>query len=786
MGYDMAGSPGRVAVSATPDNQLKSSAERSQHPYLAGNFYPVRKEFDLVACSVLSGSIPEELAGGQYLRNGGNAFHPPAPGQGYHFFDGDGMIHGVFFRKEADGSLVPCYVNKFVQTDVLFATKKRGSTLIPTIASLIAPISSYPIQLLMTMLRTVFICYLSSLSRLSVANTLVTFHNKKLLATCESGPMMRLQAPELETRGWEIFLDEETGEGLGKGKQVVGKKLGKSGQMLEEWTTGHPKVCPVTGDLVFYGYNIFAAPFVTHSVVRADGSHSPSFKTPVPGVSRPKMMHDFAVSLNHSIILDLPLTMDPLNIAIGRPMLSFNRSLKSRFAILPRYYDGSDPSQVTWFEDDEPSLIFHTADAWDEGLTGNQYDPTASGEAADELVAVNMYACRFRTSKLVYAAGGMDGPANEELLSRELSDTVRVTYFRFSLSDRDPLRPSQASAAAPPPITHAFALSAIALDFPVVSHAHSMQQHRFVYGCTMREGQFDSALEGAKVDCIVKLDAESLRRKGIQMADEGKLARFDPVDTRGVLDVLAQQEAGDLANSDIRIFDLPHGVHGQEPALVLKKDAKSEDDAYLVFYAYDESQLLPNGDAPDDSHSHLYIVDAALMGTVPTQEAIVAVIDLPSRVPYGLHAGWITAEQIESQIREHNSPDAAVIQEVALQGDVKPRLRSQTVSAADRKEEMERELQSQAGARRWLAEASVTIWISSMFWLLLQHLRLAPSEPSVRPLKKGRAERDTSPCISHNDKRPRSSSATSRPGFSRRRTASIVRPHLARVQSDRT
>lgn len=79
-----AGSLDEVAVGATSDDQLKPGQRRSQHPYLAGNFYPVRKEFDLVACSVLSGSIPEELAGGQYLRNGGNAFHPPAPGEGYH------------------------------------------------------------------------------------------------------------------------------------------------------------------------------------------------------------------------------------------------------------------------------------------------------------------------------------------------------------------------------------------------------------------------------------------------------------------------------------------------------------------------------------------------------------------------------------------------------------------------------------------------------------------------------------------------------------------------------
>jgi hypothetical protein len=38
------------------------------------------------------------------------------------------MIHGVFFRKEQDGRIVPCYVNKYVQTDVLLATKKWVGT----------------------------------------------------------------------------------------------------------------------------------------------------------------------------------------------------------------------------------------------------------------------------------------------------------------------------------------------------------------------------------------------------------------------------------------------------------------------------------------------------------------------------------------------------------------------------------------------------------------------------------------------------------------------------------
>lgn len=65
---------------------VKSSnkKKRSTHPYLAGNFYPVRKESELVACDIFAGAIPDDLAGGQYLRNGGNAFHPPEEGQAYH------------------------------------------------------------------------------------------------------------------------------------------------------------------------------------------------------------------------------------------------------------------------------------------------------------------------------------------------------------------------------------------------------------------------------------------------------------------------------------------------------------------------------------------------------------------------------------------------------------------------------------------------------------------------------------------------------------------------------
>ena len=637
-----------------------------------------------------------------------------------HSFDGDGMLHGVYFSKETDGQLTPYYVNKYIQTDILLACRKRGRTLVPSIASLIAPIAKYPINLLIMLMRTMSICYLSSLSRLSAANTTIVFHNKKLLATCESGPMMRVSAPELDTHGWEIFYDEQTGQGLGKGKQVVGKSLGNTGKMLEEWTTGHPKVCPSTGDLVMFSYNIFAAPYVTYSVIKADGKHSPAFKVPIPFVERPKMMHDFAASLHHSIILDLPLTMDPLNIVLAQPMLNFNRSLPSRFIVLPRYYDGTDKSEVKIFEAPEPSLIFHTCNAWDEGSEGEQY---AGDDTADALHAINMYGCRFRTSEFVYGAGGMRPPDHEDAISRELADKVRLAYYRFSMSDNDPLRNAASSSQAGQGIDYAFCLSAIPFEFPVINEKYRMQKHQYAYGCTAKHGIF-SALDATKTDCIVKLNVEALRLKGIEMSNEGRLQPFGEVDERLPSDILTSQEAG-IKDAYIEVFCTPPGVYLQEPSFVPRADAKSEDDGYLLFYTYDESQLLPNGEAPEDSKSQMYIVDAAQMSK-PHEQCVIAIIDLPARVPYGLHSNFITADQIESQILKRRTQSDAV-EPAQL-----PKASTEGIAVVEQVEAAERSLLFAEEASKSLGAATALVWVTSLMTALTSRVKQSHYSPAAR------------------------------------------------------
>jgi hypothetical protein len=340
-----------------------------------------------------------------------------------------------------------------------------------------------------------------------------------------------------------------------------------------------------------------------------------------------------------------------------------------------------------------------------------------------------MFACRFKTSKLVYAAGGIEAPRNEEELSRELSDAVRLTYFRFSLEpEADPLYDGS-------DITHAFSLTAIPFEFPVICDQHSMRQHNYIYGCTLRSGAFDAALEGAKIDYILKVNAASLRQKGIDLAGQGLLPRFGDVDKRTCDEILTAQKEG-IIDGDIAIFDFPPGLVGQEPSFIPKKNATSEDDGYLLFYVYDEAQLAPNGDAPDDSKSQLWIIDAAQVGVYPSSKAVVGIVDLPARVPYGLHSSFITAEQIESQLEAQN-PSAEAIQSLTTtkesdMSDLRPRLRSVTLQAAQEGERLEDTLENTTNAK---AHPAVFLWIAALFWTLVQHVDRAMYSDKARSLR---------------------------------------------------
>ena len=79
------------------------------NPYLTGNYAPVTEEVTAVDL-VVTGELPEALVG-RYLRNGPNPFGSPEPAS-YHWFTGDGMVHGIRLR----GGRAEWYRNRWVRS----------------------------------------------------------------------------------------------------------------------------------------------------------------------------------------------------------------------------------------------------------------------------------------------------------------------------------------------------------------------------------------------------------------------------------------------------------------------------------------------------------------------------------------------------------------------------------------------------------------------------------------------------------------------------------------------
>jgi carotenoid cleavage dioxygenase-like enzyme len=86
---------------------VTSSSRALRSPYLEGPFAPIDAEITADDPAVI-GEIPRDLSG-MFVRNGANPRFEPI-GR-YHWFDGDGMLHGVHL---ADGRAT--YRNRYVRT----------------------------------------------------------------------------------------------------------------------------------------------------------------------------------------------------------------------------------------------------------------------------------------------------------------------------------------------------------------------------------------------------------------------------------------------------------------------------------------------------------------------------------------------------------------------------------------------------------------------------------------------------------------------------------------------
>jgi carotenoid cleavage dioxygenase len=284
---------------------LDDAPEISQ--FLVGEFAPVSDELDVHDLEV-TGRIPPQLAG-VYMRNGANPQF--APLGRYHWFDGDGMIHAVYL----DGGRAR-YKNRWVDTPGLRHEREHGSALFGGILNVQFP----PAELMEE-------CGIFK----NAANTNIITHGSRYLALWEGGWPSEITR-ELDTRRlWDFD----------------GKLVGAM--------TAHPKWCPETGELVFFGYDPVAGPpFLRYHVADATGTlvHSADIDLP-----RGVMMHDFLTTRHHSLFFDLPavIAMD------GGDMWQPQHG--ARIGVVPRHGGNGD---VRWF-DIEPCYVFHFLNAWEVG-----------------------------------------------------------------------------------------------------------------------------------------------------------------------------------------------------------------------------------------------------------------------------------------------------------------------------------------------------------------------------------------------------------------------------------
>ena len=94
------------------------------NPYLHGVYAPTVNEVQVEDLRV-TGELPMDLVGA-YFRNGPNPRHRPL--NRHHPFDGDGMVHGVYFR---DGHV--SYRNRYVQTAALLQELAAGRSISPVL-----------------------------------------------------------------------------------------------------------------------------------------------------------------------------------------------------------------------------------------------------------------------------------------------------------------------------------------------------------------------------------------------------------------------------------------------------------------------------------------------------------------------------------------------------------------------------------------------------------------------------------------------------------------------------
>jgi carotenoid cleavage dioxygenase len=280
--------------------QLQKRVPYSNHnPYLEGPYAPVAAETTESRLAV-SGTIPREL-NGTLVRIGPNPLQVGNPAI-YHWFVGDGMVHGLRLREGA----ALWYRNRWVGTDSV--NRRLGRSL-----------AAGPRR-----------------GMADVVNTNVIGHHGRLWALVEAGALPVQLDEELNTIRHGYFEDT-----------------------VSNAYTAHPHRDPQTGELHAICYDSLVRNQVRYVVIDAQGAVTRDVAIPV---RHGPMIHDCAITARYVVIFDLPITFSFGALLRGTVFpYRWNPRHPARVGLLPRT---GAASEVRWFDVD-PCYAFHAANAYD-------------------------------------------------------------------------------------------------------------------------------------------------------------------------------------------------------------------------------------------------------------------------------------------------------------------------------------------------------------------------------------------------------------------------------------
>jgi carotenoid cleavage dioxygenase-like enzyme len=413
-------------------------------PEPQGFLAPQRFDADLLDCEV-EGTIPADMDGA-FVRVGGEWYYPPkfaddAP------LHSDGYISSFRFK---DGRV--SYKGRFVRTPRFEANLAAGRQQFGYYRN---PFTSDPA--------------VQGVNG-TVSNTAPLAHAGKLFTLKEDALPIEIDPATLETRGaWDF-----------------------AGDYNSETFTAHPKIDPVSGEMIAFGYEAtgLASDDLFVYFIDRHGKAAREVRLKVPYVS---MIHDFAVTQDHLIFPFACYTTSLERLKAGKIHWAWDRRLPSMVGVMRRDGDGSD---IRWFKGPERCMM-HVFNAYSEGdkvvLHAPFYEsnffpffPNVDGSpwAPEKAVAY--------VRKLTFDLGKPgDGWEEEILFPNPIGDLGKVDLRYTTLPQRyaftnffDPARPfDEARAGQRGRITNTygrFDLHNGTIDRYFVGETHTLQECSFV------------------------------------------------------------------------------------------------------------------------------------------------------------------------------------------------------------------------------------------------------------------------------------------------------------------